>query len=85
MEKSSDIETLSKFITDEIFKMFKVDPQSWIRQTIGPLFRVPAHRFAQVACTFDSNIEEYGFREAAMRILPVFAHGFEARNVENVP
>jgi hypothetical protein len=85
MEKYSDIETLSKFITDEIFKLFKVDPHSWIRQTIGPLFRVPAHRFSQVACTFDSYIEEYGFCEAAMHILPVFAQGFEARNVEHIP
>ncbi len=85
MEKNSDIETLSKFITDEIFKMFKVDPHSWIRQTFGPLFRVPAHRFAQVTDTFDRYVEEFGFREAAMRILPVFAQGFDARNVENVP
>jgi len=85
MEKCSDLETLSKFITDEIFKLFKVDPHSWIRRTVGPLFRVPANRFSQVACTFDSYIEEYGLREAAMRILPVFAQGFEARNVENIP
>jgi hypothetical protein len=85
MEQNSDIDTLSKFITDEIFKMFKVSPQSWARQTFGPLFRVPAHRFAQVADTFDHYVEEYGFREAAMRILPVFAQGFEARNVENIP
>lgn len=85
MEQYSDIETLSKFITDEIFKMFKVSPQSWVRQTFGPLFRVPAQRFAQVADTFDRYVDEFGFREAAMRILPVFAQGFEARNVENVP
>jgi hypothetical protein len=85
MEKNNDIEALSKFITDEIFKLFKVDPHSWVRQTLGPLLRVPAHRFAQVTDTFDHYVEEFGFCEAALRILPVFAQGFEARNIENVP
>jgi hypothetical protein len=85
MEQYNDIEVLSKFITDEIFKMFKVSPQSWVRQTFGLLFKVPAHRFAQVADTFDRYVAEYGFREAAMRILPVFAQGFEAHNVDNIP
>ena len=85
IEKNNDIESLSKFITDEIFKMFKVDPNSWIRQTFGPLLRVPAHRFAQVTDTFDRYVEEFGFREAAKRILPVFTQGFDARNVENIP
>ncbi len=85
MEPYSDIESLSKSITDEIFKMFKLSPQSWVRQTFGPFLKVPAHRFAHVADTFDRYVAEYGFREAAMRILPVFAQGFEAHNVENVP
>ena len=85
MEKYSDVEALTQYITDEIFKLFKASPHSWARRTFGPLFRLPTHRFAQVACTFDSYVEEYGFREAAMRILPVFAQAFEAHNVENIP
>ncbi|MGE5122902.1 MAG: 1-acyl-sn-glycerol-3-phosphate acyltransferase, partial [Acidobacteriaceae bacterium] len=59
--------------------------QSLIRRMFGPLFRLPTHRFAQVACTFDRYVEEYGFREAALRILPVFARAFEAQNIESVP
>jgi hypothetical protein len=85
MESYSDVEALTQFITDEIFKLFKVSSQSWARRTIGPLFRLPTHRFAQVACTFDRNVAEFGFREAARRILPVFAQTFEAHNVENIP
>jgi len=85
MEKFTDVETLTQYITDEIFRLFKQSPQSWMRRTFGPLFRLPTHRFAQVACTFDRYVEEYGFREAAMRILPVFARAFEANNVEGVP
>jgi len=85
MEKISDVEALTQYITDEIFKLFKQSPQSWARRTFGPFFRLPTHRFAQVACTFDRYVVEYGFREAAMRILPVFAQAFEAHNVENIP
>lgn len=85
MENNSEIEAQTQFITDEMFKLFKVSPQSWVRRTFGPLFRLPTHRFAQVACTFDHYVAEFGFREAARRILPVFARAFEAHNVENVP
>jgi hypothetical protein len=85
MKDYSDVETLTQFITDEIFKLFKASPQSWARRTFGPLFRLPTRRFAQVACTFDYYVGEYGFREAARRILPVFAQRFEAQNTENIP
>jgi hypothetical protein len=85
MKDYSDVEALTQFITDEIFKLFKASPQSWARRTFGPLFRLPTHRFAQVACTFDHYVAEFGFREAARRILPVFAQAFEAHNVENIP
>jgi hypothetical protein len=85
MEKISDVEALTQYITDEIFRLFKLSPQSWLRKTFGPLFRLPTRRFAQAACVFDQWVEEYGFREAALRILPVFARAFEANNVENIP
>lgn len=85
MENYSDVEALTQFITDEIFKLFKASPHSWARRSFGPFFRLPTHRFAQVACTFDHYVAEFGFREAAMRILPVFAQAFEAHNVENIP
>ena len=85
MESYSDVEALTQFITDEIFKLFKASPQSWARRTFGQLFRLPTHRFAQVASTFDRYVAEFGFREAARRILPVFARAFEAYNVENIP
>jgi len=85
MEKFTDVEALTQYITDELFKLFKQSPQSWARHTFGPLFRLPTHRFAQVACTFDRYVEDYGLREAALRILPVFARAFEAHNVDSVP
>lgn len=85
MEKFTDVESLTQYITDEIFKLFKLSRDSWERRIFGPLFRLPSSRFARVAATFDQNVVEYGFREAAMRILPIFAQAFEAHNVENIP
>lgn len=85
MDNNSDVEALTQFITDEIFKLFKASPESWVRRRFGLLFRLPARRFARVASTFDHYVEEYGLREASERILPVFAHTFEAKNVENIP
>lgn len=85
MDKFTDVESLTQFITDEIFRLFKQSRQSWMRKTFGPIFRLPARRFASVAATFDRYVEEYGFREAALRILPVFAQAFEANNVESIP
>lgn len=85
MENYTDVEALTQFITDELFKLFKASPQGWVRRTFGPFFRLPTHRFAQVAVRFDHYVAEYGFKEAAKRILPVFAQAFEANNVENIP
>jgi hypothetical protein len=85
MEKFSDVESLTQYITDEIFRLFKLSRDSWQRRIFGPLFRLPSHRFARVAATFDQYVVEYGFREAAMRVLPVFAQAFEAHNTENIP
>ncbi len=85
MEKFTDVESLTQYITDEIFRLFKLSRDSWERRVFGPLFRLPTHRFAKVAATFDQYVADYGFREAAMRILPVFAQVVEACNAENIP
>lgn len=85
MEKYTDVESLTQYITDELFRVFKLSRQSFLRRSIGPLFRLPSHRFAQIAATFDRWVAEYGFHEAAMRVLPVFAQSVEANNVENIP
>jgi Acyltransferase len=85
MDKFTDVESLSQYITDEIFRLFKLSRDSWERRVFGPLFRLPTYRFAKVAATFDQYVADYGFREAAMRILPVFAQAFDASNIENIP
>jgi len=85
VDRHSDVESLTQYITDEIFRLFKRSRDSWERRIFGPLFRLPAYRFAKVGVTFDQYIADYGFREAARRILPVFAQEVEADNTENIP
>ena len=85
MEKPVDVESLTQFITDEVFRVFKQSPKSWARRTFGPVIWLPAHRFATLAATFDRYVEEYGLREAALRIISKYVRTYEARNVENIP
>lgn len=85
MEKNTDIEALTLYITDEVFRIFKQAPDSWVRKTLGPAVYLPAHRFATLAANYDADIVEYGFREATIRILSRYIQGFEARNTEKIP
>lgn len=85
MEKLTDVDSLTRYITDEVFRIFKQSPESWIRRTLGPALYLPAHRFATLAATFDADILDYGFREAALRMLSRYIQGFEARNTEKIP
>jgi hypothetical protein len=85
MEKYNDVESLTRYITDEVFRVFKQSPDSWVRRTFGPALYLPAHRFANLAVTFDAYIAEYGFREAARHILTRFIRGYETHNAENIP
>jgi hypothetical protein len=85
MEKYTNVESLTQYITDEVFRVFKQSPESWVRRTLGPVLYLPAHRFATLAATFDRYVAEFGFREAAYRIISKYVQSFEARNIENIP
>jgi hypothetical protein len=85
MDKHTDVDALTEYITDEVFRIFKQSPDSWMRKTLGPAIYPPAHRFASLAANFDADILEFGFREAAIRIISRYIQGFEARNTEKVP
>ncbi len=85
MEKYIDIDTLTRNITDEIFRIFKQSPESWVRKTFGPVIWPPAHRFAELAGTFDRLVAEFSFREAASQMVSRYVKSYEARNTENIP
>ena len=85
MDKYADVDSLTQYILDEVFRVFKQSPESWVRRTFGPGLYIPAHRFASLAATFDRYVADYGFREAARRIISKYIQGFEAYNAENIP
>ena len=85
MEKYVDVDSLTQNILDEVFRVFKQSPESWVRRTFGPGLYLPAHRFASLAATFDRYVADYGFREASRRIISKYIQGYEAQNTENIP
>ncbi len=85
MDKFTDVDALTKYITDEVFRVFKQSPESWARKMLGPTLWLPAHRFAVLAALFDRWVAEYGFREATRRILSRYVPYFEARNIDKIP
>jgi hypothetical protein len=85
MEKYTDVEALTQSITDEVLRVFKMSPESWGRRTFGPALWLPAHRFAALAATFDRYVADYGFREAARRMILKYIRSYEVRNSENIP
>lgn len=85
MEKNIDVDALTQNILDEVFRVFKQSPESWVRRTFGPGLYPPAHHFATLAAKFDFYVAEYGFGEAARRIISKYIQGFEANNTENIP
>jgi hypothetical protein len=85
MEKYTDIEILTQSIIDEVLRVFKMSPESWGRRTFGPAIWLPAHRFASLAATFDRYVADFGFREAARRMILKYIRSYEVHNSENIP
>lgn len=85
MKTPTDVKSLTRFITNEIYSAFGISSDSWLRFILNPLFHWPAGRFSQVAAQFDQDVSQYGFREAVRRILPWFASDYKAVGVENIP
>lgn len=82
---TADVESLTRFITDEILNALSLGKNGWVRNTLGPIFHLPARRFSEIAAKFDQDVEMHGFCEAAKRILPCFISGFKVRGIENIP
>jgi hypothetical protein len=85
MEKNTDVTSLTQYIIDEVFRVFKQSPESWVRRTFGSILWLPAHRFAELAATFDRYVAEFGWREATARIISKYVMSFEVSNEESIP
>lgn len=81
----NQIAALRQTIAEEIYRALGLPPQARLRSVLSPLVRPPAQRFAELAASFDRKAAQANFCEAARWVLPRFACGVEARQVENIP
>jgi 1-acyl-sn-glycerol-3-phosphate acyltransferase len=72
-------------ITDQIFIAFGFGENGWARRWLWPIFYPPAYQFSKLAASVDQDVAQYGFREAARRLLNHFVKGVEACGVEHIP
>src|SRR5574342_580085 len=81
----AQVAELRRNLIDEIFNAFGLPRESWLRGALSPLAWLPAHRFAQVVESFDRCVAQYGFQEAAGRVLSRFIQNVVVRGEENIP
>ncbi len=72
-------------IVDEIFYALGLSQSGLLRRLLGPLFRLPAHRLAQIAASADSEARISGITGSARRILPYLSLQPIARGAGNIP
>jgi hypothetical protein len=56
-----------------------------MRRNFAPFLWLPAHHFAGLAARFDNYVADFGFREAAARIIARYVPYFEVQNAEHIP
>jgi hypothetical protein len=83
--KMADVSALTHEITLEVLAAFGLPKSKWAEMTIGSLFKKPAKKFSQLMATIDQNLAQYGYREAARNLLPLFVDSATASGVENIP
>ena len=75
---------LRRTLIDEIFNAMGL-PQGWLRGALWPLAWAPAHRFARLMERFERCDAEYGFSEAARRLLERFISQLVVSGAEQIP
>jgi 1-acyl-sn-glycerol-3-phosphate acyltransferase len=83
--KMANVSALTHEITLEILAAFGLPKSKWAEMTIGSFFKKPAMKFSQMMATIDQNLAQYGYREAARNLLPMFVDSATASGVENIP
>ena len=81
----AQIESLRRFILEEIYIAFGLPPGSWLRRALAPVFWLPTRRFARMAADVDEQVARGGLREAASQVLPRFVRRYQFCGAERVP
>jgi hypothetical protein len=76
---------LMQELSQEIWKVLGLSPDTRLRHLLNPLLWAPLRRFSGWASKFDRTVAESGFREAAREVLPRFISRLEVEGQQQVP
>ncbi|MFQ5942686.1 MAG: 1-acyl-sn-glycerol-3-phosphate acyltransferase [Anaerolineales bacterium] len=79
------VRELMQELSQEIWKVLGLAPDTRLRHLLNPLLWAPLRRFAEVATRFDRTVAESGLREAAREALPRFVNRLEVEGQQQVP
>jgi hypothetical protein len=83
--ETPSVSKLSHELSQEIWKVLGLPPDTRLRYVLNPLLWTPLRRFADKAAKFDRTVASYGFREAAREALPGFIDRLEILGQQQVP
>jgi hypothetical protein len=76
---------LMQELSQEIWKVLGLSPDTRLRHLLNPLLWAPLRRFAEWASEFDRTVAESGLREASRKVLPHFINRLEVEGQREVP
>lgn len=80
-----NVADLSQTVSQEIWKVLGLAPDSRLGALLYPLVSAPTRRFAELAAAFDHSVAELGFLEAVRGVLPRFLAGVEVSGHGHLP
>jgi hypothetical protein len=81
----ANADDLTRFIIDEILIALKQSPHGLAQRILGPLLKLPAHRFAVLMAEVDRRVAQNGLVAAAQWLLTQIVTGIDARGTDNIP
>lgn len=76
---------LMQELSQEIWKVLGLSPDTRLRYLLNPLLWAPMRRFADWAVKFDRTVADFGFGAAAREVLPRLVNRLEVIGEERVP
>jgi hypothetical protein len=81
----ANIGALKRTVSQEIYKVLGLAPDTRLRHLLRPLVWAPTTQFAHVAANFDRIVADSGFLEAIREVLPRFINRLEVSGQHDVP
>jgi hypothetical protein len=83
--EATTVDDLRGFFTSELMVAMGLSPHAWPRRFLAPLVRLPTHRLAHLAATFERRLAQSGLPDAAHWLLFQFVESVDVRGAEHIP